>query len=419
MEEKTIAFAFVNWYNKIMKRVSYLRLLDNLKDINVIKVVTGVRRSGKSTLLRQFRERLKENGVPSERVLSYNLEAKSNEKFTKDTDLLHDTILKSILPGVMNYVFIDEVQLVPEFEKTLDSLHLRSDIDLYVTGSNANITSSEIGTLLSGRYVEVKMQPLTFSEFLEFFPEGVADKFSKFQLFMQYGGFPEVANLLSAGKTLAVIPYLRSIYDTILEKDIKQRKNIRFMDDFRQTVNYMFNNVGNITSPNNISNILREDNKIIDKETVSGYLDALADCYILYPTQRFDIRGKQLLKTLKKYYAVDLGLIDAVLGLPSNADVGHRLENLVFLELNKRYDGRVWVGKNYEKEIDFVAKRPDGVLDYYQVAETVAEASIFEREVGSLENTGDKYSKTLLTLDLLETNNAGIARKNIVNWLTE
>lgn len=402
-----------------MKRLSYLQTLDRLKNVNVIKVVTGVRRCGKSTLLQQFREQLEENGVPSERIQFYNLEDKQNKRYIADPDFLHDYIINEIKPGGMNYIFIDEVQLIPEFEKTLDSLYLRPNIDLYVTGSNAYITSSEMGTLLSGRYIEVKMQPLTFSEFLEFFPDGMMDKFSKFQLFMQYGGFPEVANFLAAGNLEVVAPYLRDIYNTVLEKDIKTRKNIRFMDDFKQTVSFMFNNVGNVTSPNNISNILRGENHVIDKETVSGYLDALADCYILCPIQRFDIRGKQLLKTLKKYYAVDLGLMDAVLGLPGNADVGHRLENLVFLELNKRYDGRVWVGKNYEKEIDFVAKNPDGTLDYYQVAETLAEAGTFAREVSGLENTGDKYNKTLLTLDLLETNDDGIARRNIVDWLME
>lgn len=402
-----------------MKRLSYLQALDDLRDVNVIKVVTGVRRCGKSTLLRQFRERLEESGVPSERILFYNLEDKLNKRFVADSDFLHDNILNEIKPGGMNYVFIDEVQLIPEFEKTLDSLHLRSNIDLYVTGSNAYITSSEIGTLLSGRYVEVKMQPLTFSEFLEFFPDGETDKFVKFRLFMQYGGFPEVANLLAAERFDAVASYLRDIYNTVLEKDIKTRKNFRFIDDFRQTVNFMFNNVGNITSPNNISNVLRGDNYIIDKEIVSGYLDALADCYMLYPVQRFDIRGRQLLKTLKKYYAVDLGLVEAVLGLPSSVNIGHRLENLVFLELNKRYSGRVWIGKNYEKEIDFVAKNADGTLDYYQVAETMAEASTFAREIGALKNTGDKYRKTLLTLDLLETDDNGIRRKNVVEWLVE
>ena len=385
----------------------------------MIKVVTGVRRSGKSTLLEQFRERLAENGVPAARIQFYNLEDKLNKKYTLDADLLHDDILDALTKDAMNYIFIDEVQLIPDFEKTLDSLHLRKNVDLYVTGSNADITSSEIGTLLSGRYVEIKMQPLTFSEFLQFFPDGEADKFAKFQIFMRYGGFPEVAKLLAAGREMAVAPYLRGIYDTVLEKDIKTRKNIRFMDDFRNLVNFTFNNVGNVTSPNNISNVLRGENQIIDKATVSSYLDALSDCYILYPTQRFDIRGKQLLKTLEKYYAVDLGLVDAVLGMPSGADVGHRLENIVFLELFKRYDGKVWVGKNYEKEIDFVCKNLDGTLDYYQVAETAAGPETLARELSSIENTGDKYRKTLLTLDLIETDESGVAKRNIVNWLCD
>lgn len=385
----------------------------------MIKVVTGVRRSGKSTLLEQFRERLAENGVPAARIQFYNLEDKLNKKYTLDADLLHDDILDTLAKDAMNYIFIDEVQLIPDFEKTLDSLHLRKNIDLYVTGSNADITSSEIGTLLSGRYVEIKMQPLTFSEFLQFFPDGEVDKFAKFQIFMRYGGFPEVAKLLAAGREMAVAPYLRGIYDTVLEKDIKTRKNIRFMDDFRNLVNFTFNNVGNVTSPNNISNVLRGENQIIDKATVSSYLDALSDCYILYPTQRFDIRGKQLLKTLEKYYAVDLGLVDAVLGMPSGADVGHRLENIVFLELFKRYDGKVWVGKNYEKEIDFVCKNLDGTLDYYQVAETAAGPETLARELSSIENTGDKYRKTLLTLDLIETDESGVAKRNIVNWLCD
>lgn len=331
--------------------------------------------------------------------------------------MLHDTVLREADDTEKNFVFIDEVQLIPEFEKTLDSLFLHKNIDLYVTGSNANITSSEIGTLLSGRYVEIKMQPLTFGEFLQFFPDGEADKISKFQLYMQYGGFPEVAKMLAAGETMAVVPYLRGIYDTVLEKDIKTRKNIRFMDDFRVVVEYMLNNVGNITFANNIANVLRERNGVIDKETVSGYLDALADCYILYPIRRFDIRGKQLLKTLEKYYAVDIGLIDSILGLPTGADFGRRLENILFLELNKRYDGRVWVGKNYEREIDFVAKRMDGRLDYYQVAETATNNDTLEREMAAFKNTGDVYSKTLLTLDFAETNDNGILRKNIINFL--
>lgn len=402
-----------------MKRESYLKTLGQLRDINVIKVVTGVRRCGKSTLLRHFGEQLLESGVPKNCVIFYNLEDKDNEKYTLDPNLLYDEILKKLTTNDMHYVFIDEVQLIPNFEKVLDSLHLRSNIDLYITGSNADITSSELGTRLSGRYVEIKLQPLTFSEFLQFFPDNNSDKFSKFQLFMRYGGFPEVANLLSAGKQEAVTLYLRNIYNTVLEKDIKIRKKIRFMDDFRRVVEFTLNNIGNITSANNISNILREENNVIDKETINNYLTAMSDCYILYEVQRFDIRGKNLLKTLEKYYSVDLGLIDAVLGLPTSANSGHRLENLIFLELYKRYDGNVWIGKNYNKEIDFVAKHPDGTLDYYQVAESASAPETLARELNALNNTGDDYNKTLLTLDLLESDDNGIRRRNIINWLCE
>ena len=192
-----------------MKRISYLKILDTLRDVHVIKVVTGVRRSGKSTILMQFRERLIEQGVERQCVQSYNLENKLNERYTTDSNLLHDEVLEKLVPDKMNYIFIDEVQLIPEFEKTLDSLFLRDNVDLYVTGSNADITSSELGTLLSGRYIEVKMRPLTFSEFLEFFPDTERDSFQKFQWFMRYGGFPEVANMLVAGKQDAGTSYLR------------------------------------------------------------------------------------------------------------------------------------------------------------------------------------------------------------------
>lgn len=402
-----------------MKRESYLKILDSLKDIHVIKIVTGVRRSGKSTLLRQFRERLIDGGVSDSQIFTYNLESKDNEKYTQDSNLLHDTILSQISKDHMNYVFLDEIQLVPDFEKTLDSLFLHDNIDIYVTGSNAYLTSSDIGTLLSGRYVEVKMQPLTFSEFLQFFPDKEVDRFSKFQLFYRYGGFPEVANLLVADKADAIPLYLNSILQTVVEKDIKTRKNIRFMDDFNNTLDFAFNNLGNTTSPNKIANTLQMENRAIDKATVDGYLTALSDCYILYEAKRFDIRGKSLLKTLSKYYAVDLGLVNALLGLPASVDSGHRLENIVFLELYKRYNGQVWVGKNYDKEIDFVAKRTDGTIDYYQVAKTLADDATRSREFAAIDNTGDDYNKTILSMDVLETDDHGIRRKNIINWLCE
>jgi predicted AAA+ superfamily ATPase len=307
--------------------------------------------------------------------------------------------------------------MIPSFEQTIDSLFVKDDIDLYITGSNAYMTSSELSTLLAGRYVEIKMQPLTFSEFLQFFPSD-ANRIAKFQQFMKYGGFPEVANFIVAGAEAQIPLYLQNIYDSVLEKDIKSRKRIRSMEDFRNVVLYAFDNIGSITSPTNISNILRQSNKTVNKETVDNYLTAMQDCFILYTAKRFDIRGKKLLKTLENYYAVDLGLVDTILGRPSNADVGHRLENVVYLELIKRYS-QVWVGKNFDKEIDFVVKNADGVTEYFQVSQTVAAEKTLAREKDAFNNTGDSYKKTLLTLDLLETNESGIERKNVIGWLLE
>lgn len=399
-------------------RESYLKTLTALKDINVIKIIAGVRRSGKSTLLAQFRNKLQEDGVKSKNIIFFNLEDKANEQFLTDANLLHDTILKKAEPGKKNYVFLDEIQLVPNFERTLDSLHIRDDIDLYITGSNANMTSSQLSTLLSGRYVEIEMLPLSFSEFIRFLPPEKNDKLSMFQLFLRYGGFPEVANLLAAGSEAEIPLYLNSIYRTVLEKDIRSRRNIRFMDDFTNVVDFVFNNIGNITSPNNIANVLRQENKAIDKTTVNNFLKALADCFILYPAKRFDVKGKNLLRTKEKYYAVDVGLANSMLGLPSTVDIGHRLENIVFLELRKRYGSQVWIGKNYNKEIDFVVRNRTGLTEYYQVAETIADPSTLSREITSL-NTGDEYKKTLLTMDLISSNEGGIIRKNIVDWLLE
>jgi predicted AAA+ superfamily ATPase len=400
----------------MVKREHYLEKLRQLRDMNVIKIVTGVRRSGKSTLLEQFRHELKESGVADKNIIAYNLEEKENQKFTRNPDLLHDTILRQIEKNAQNYVFIDEVQAVPEFEKMVDSLFVKDDIDLYITGSNAYMTSSEIATLLSGRYVEIKMQPLTFSEFLQFFPEP-HDKTAKFQQFMKYGGFPEVANFLVAGAEAQIPLYLTNIYETVLAKDIKTHKQIRSAEDFRNTVLYIYDNIGSITSPNNIANALRIENKLINKETVDNYLTAMQDCFVLYCCRRFDIRGKKMLRTLEKYYAVDLGLVDTILGRPSNANLGHRLENVVYLELLKRY-GQVWVGKNYDKEIDFVVKNSSGITEYFQVALSAIEPSTLEREINAFKNTGDRYKRTLLTMDSFETDEQGVGRANVIDWLT-
>ena len=400
----------------MIKREFYLQKLREPKGLNVIKVITGARRVGKSTLLAQFRGELLNNGVDKEHIIYYNLEDKLNEKFIQDVNLLHDTILKKIGNKKSRYyVFIDEVQLVPEFERTLDSLFIRENIDLYITGSNAYVTSSELSTLLSGRYIEIKMLPLTFSEYVQFF-DGTKNMSELFAQFVEYGGFPEVANLLSSGLKTQVASYLDAIYDTVIQKDISIRREVRNLEDFRNVVDYTLNNVGSILSPNNIANVLRSENKIVNKQTVGKYLDSMIDCSLIYRAKRYDIRGKQLLKTLEKYYAVDTGLTNQILGTPKNANLGHQIENIVFLELKKRY-GEVRIGMVGEKEVDFVVRNEEGVPEYFQVALSVVDENTLQREVSSLESLNDNYTKTILTLDFLHSDERGIYRKNLVDWL--
>lgn len=402
----------------MIKRESYLEKLRKVKDINLIKVVTGVRRSGKSTLLNQFRDELLDEG--NSKIIYYNLEEKENERFLKDEDALYNQILSEVDESVKNYIFIDEVQMVPEFERMLDSLYVKSYTDIYVTGSNAYMLSSDIATLLTGRYIEIEMQPLSFSEFVQFIKSSSEsnDRYQLFEQYMRFGGFPEAANMLNSGAGSEVPNYLEAVYNTIIEKDIKRRKNIRNMDDFRRVYLYCLDNIGNITSPNRIANALSDAGHSIDRKTIDEYLQSLSDCFLLYPAGRYDIRGKEILRTGEKYYTVDLGLADVLLGRPSAANVGHRLENVVFLELNKRY-GNVRVGKNYDKEIDFVVKNREGEMEYYQVSQTIASNETLERELAALKNTGDYYKKTILTMDLIESSENGISCHNLVNWLLD
>ena len=397
----------------MVKRESYLRTLRDLKDINLIKVATGIRRAGKSTILLQFRDELIAAG---DKTIYHNLEEKENERFTKDPDTLYNHIMSEIDTSKQNYIFIDEVQMVPDFERMLGSLYAKPYTDIYVTGSNAYMLSSDIATLLTGRYVELKVQPLTFSEFTEFFPG--TDRIQLFQTYLASGGFPEVANMLSANASTEVPLYLKNVYQTILEKDIKKRKQIRSMDDFRRVYLYCLDNIGNPTSANSITNVLNSAHRTIDRKTVDEYLQAMLDCFLLYRAERYDIRGKNILRTGEKYYSVDLGLADALLGRPSSANLGRRLENIVYLELKKRYSD-VWVGKNYDKEIDFVVKNQSGDAEYFQVSQTIASDDTRLRELASIENTGDYYRRTILTLDPLETSEKGIPCRNLINWLTE
>ncbi len=400
----------------MIKRESYLAKLRRLKDINVIKVLTGVRRAGKSTVFLQLRDELVAEKAGN--IIYYNLEEKENERFLVDADALYDQIMSEIDDSAMNYIFIDEVQMVPEFERAVDSLYVKENTDIYLTGSNAYMLSSDIATLLTGRYVEIKIQPLGFAEFVEFFADEGRDVSQLFRMFLDMGGFPEVANMLTRSATTEVSLYLNGVYDTITEKDVKKRKGIYDMDAFRRVYLYCLDNVGNVTSANNIANALSSKRLTIDRKTVVDYLQSMMDCFLLYRAERYDIRGKNILQTGEKYYTVDLGLTNALLGRPSGADVGRRIENLVFLELNRRY-GQVFVGKNYGKEIDFVVRNAEMEWEYFQVSLTLAEAGTRERELAALENTGDFYRRTVLTMDPIDTDERGIRCRNLVQWLLE
>lgn len=394
----------------MIQRENYLKTLRDLRDINVIKIITGARRIGKSTLLEQFREDLLSSGVSAKNIISYNLEEIESRHYQDNPKLLYDEIIGLADKTTRNYVFLDEIQILPNFEQIVDSLFTKKYIDLYLTGSNAYMTSSEIATLLSGRYVEIEMAPLSFKEFVQFFPE-TSDTNALFEKYLKFGGFPEVANMLSVGVEGQVPLYLQNIYRTILEKDIELSKKIQNMDEFRSVSDYIFDNIGNITSVNKIANILNK-NAI----TVEKYLKILKDCFLLFEAKRFDIRGKELLKTLQKYYAVDLGLVNVVLPKASSSDIGHKLENIAYLELRRRYRD-VWIGRNQDKEIDFVVRDDDGVTEYYQVAMTVADEETLSREISAFPDLRDNYRKTILTLDTIDTNEAGIEKKNIIKWL--
>lgn len=394
----------------MIQRENYLKTLRELKDVNVIKIVTGARRIGKSTLLEQFRADLLASGVSGKNIIFYNLEEIENRHYQDDPKLLYDEIISLADKTTKNYVFLDEIQILPNFEQLVDSLFTKKYIDLYLTGSNAYMTSSEIATLLSGRYVEIEMQPLTFAEFVQFFPDN-SDAGVLFEKFLKFGGFPEVANMLSSGVEGQVSLYLQNIYRTILEKDIESSKKIQDMDEFRSVSDYIFDNIGNITSINKIANILNKNSITVEK-----YLKVLKNCFLLYETKRFDIRGKELLKTLQKYYVVDMGLVNAVLPKASSSDIGRRLENIVYLELRKRYRD-VWIGRNQNKEIDFVVRDDDGVTEYYQVAMTATDDVTLSREIEAFPDLKDNYRKTILTLDLIDTNEAGIEKKNVIKWL--
>jgi len=400
----------------MIERGLYLNRLKQLKDQNLIKVITGIRRCGKSTLLEAFMNEILKDGVASENIIFLNFEERENLHLTNWTTL-YDEIIAKINPNDKYYIFLDEVQLINDFERLINSLFTKKNIDLYVTGSNAYLLSSELATLLTGRYIAINLQPYSFKEYVSaYVEEKNTDRL--FRKYINESCFPEAVTLSLNNENL-VNDYLQSIYDTVIIKDISQRHSLRNVDNLHRIVSFLFDSIGSYVSPTNIAAQLNHNSqKKISHNTIIKYLDFLTQSYILYEAPRYDIKGKELLSTNGKYYVVDLGLKNITATNKYDAGLGRKLENIVYFELFRR-GGKVYVGKHNDKEIDFVVQKANNEREYYQVAYTVNDEKTFNREISAFDRIKDNYPKFLLTLDFDKTNINGIQKINVIDWLLE
>ncbi len=399
----------------MIKRMEYLEMLKRFKDKDLIKVVTGIRRCGKSTLFDLFIDYLKENDVSEDKIIHINLEDPMFQ--FEDYKELYDFVNQKIRNNEKYYVFLDEVQNVPQFQKAVDGLYIKKNVDLYITGSNAYLLSGDLATLLSGRYIEIKMLPLSFKEYLSAFPEKMKSTEKMFLEYMRNGGMPGNLSILETNPN-DLDQYLEGIFSTVVYKDIMARNKINDKMILESVIKFIYDSIGSPISTKKISDTLTSKGIATSNHTVENYITAFGECFLIYKAERFDIKGKNLLARDYKYYSVDTGLRSYLLGKKADRDMGHILENIVYLELLRR-GYKVYVGKVDELEVDFVAENRDG-LKYYQVALTTRDEKVLERELKSLERTGDHYPKCLLTLDFdLEADYNGIVKKNVVDWLLE
>ncbi|CDD18935.1 MAG: ATP-binding protein [Prevotella sp.] len=395
---------------KRIERQTYLSKLIAFKDKNLIKVITGIRRCGKSTIMEIYRDWLLQHGVLQEQIVYLNFEDYDYYEL-RDPKNLYAYIKPLIQTDRMTYIFFDEIQHVKDFPDIINSLNLKSTVDLYITGSNAYMLSSEIATYLSGRYVEIAMLPLSFREYVD----GIGGTANLSQAYMEYiskSSFPYTLDLDSSSE---ISDYLNGVYNTIVVKDIMARKKLPDVMMLESVIRFVADNIGNILSTKRIADIMTADGRKIDQKTVERYLSALCETFFVYEAKRFNIKGKQLLKTLGKYYLVDIGLRRMLLGSRS-FDAGRILENIVYLELLHRQK-KVYIGKMDALEVDFVAMDEDGIV-YYQVAATVRDEATLNRELASLQQINDQYPKYILTLDDDPTADYdGIKRINALQWL--
>ena len=406
----------------MIERKNYLEKLIAWKDEKVIKVVTGIRRCGKSTLLDLYKEYLKKNGVEDGQIVAVNFEDLDNEAL-QDYKALYAYLSDRLCSGKMTYIFLDEIQKVEGFEKVVDSLYIKENVDVYMTGSNSWLLSGELATLLSGRYIEIKMLPFSFAEFYKSQGGGDADRL--FADYMANGSFPYIATMDRTKEKIDM--YLEGIYNTVIVKDIEERQNRKEKDPNKRKVSdisllkniskFLAGSIGSPVSVKRIADYITSSGRKVSQNTIDDYIEALVQAYVFYKAERYDVEGKQLLKQNGKFYIVDLGLCRYL--LPKREyDLGYSLENVVYLELLRRgYE--VNVGKMGQTEVDFVAKKDD-VIGYYQVTASLTEQTTFEREIRPLKKIGDNYPKKILTLDRFTLGNyEGIEVLNAVDWLLD
>lgn len=397
----------------MIERKEYFNKLLGYKDKKIIKVITGIRRCGKSTLLQMFQEYLLKSGIDEERIVSINFEDYDYERLRNPTEL-HRYIKSKLIPDKMVYIFLDEIQNVDDFQRVVDSLLLRENVDIYLTGSNAYMLSGDLATLLSGRYIKIDMLPLSFFEFAS---AGQSESnMSVDELYLEYletSSFPFALTLAKDNKQIK--DYLRSVYDTVIVKDVISRKSIADIMMLESVLRFLMDNIGSQLSTKKISDSMTSDGRRINVRTVESYVSSFVESYIIYEAKRYDIKGRQYLKTLEKYYIVDIGLRNAMLGARQR-DTGHILENVVYLELIRRgYD--VYIGKIEDVEVDFVCEHEMGII-YIQVAASVRDEKTLARELKPLEKIDDHYPKYIMTLDRDPiADYEGIKRINALDYL--
>lgn len=398
---------------KLIQREQYLAKLRALRDKAIIKVITGVRRCGKSTLMQLFQKELLQSGVSEKQIISINFEDYDFVEL-RNAKALYQHVVARLVEGAPNYVFLDEIQHVDNYADVVDALFVKENVDLYITGSNAYLLSSEIATLLSGRYVELQLLPFSFKEYVNA-TGNTNDLERKYADYITFSSFPYA--MAFEREVQMTNDYLRGIYSTIVLKDVMHRHSIGDAMMLENVMAFMADNIGNTMSVKKIADTLTSSGRKVDVKTIEKYLSALCQSFILYPAKRYNIKGRQLLKTMEKYYLVDVALRNTLLG-SANADFGRILENVVYLELLRRYPN-VYIGKTDAFEIDFVAVNMQEVA-YYQVAATVRDEATLERELHPLKMVKDNYPKTILSLDVAPVAyHNGIKIQNVLDWLLE